>query len=190
MCRSIEKRPLVIEKRRDYGHWEGDTVKGPIGSKASLITLTERKSREEIILKVDHASQEEIKAALDGLERKYGFGFRSKFKSITFDNGVEFLDWRSLEISVFGKGRRTTIYFAHSFSSWERGTNENHNRMIRRFIPKGTNISTVTEEKIKDIEGWMNAYPRKILAYRTPNQVTDECLQSSNFDRELKFCRN
>lgn len=190
MCRSIEKRPKVVEKRLDYGHWEGDTIKGPVGSKTSLITLTERKSREEIILKVDRAAQEEIKAALDKLERKYGCRFKSKFKSITFDNGVEFLDWQSLEISVLGNGRRTTIYFAHSFSSWERGTNENHNRMIRRFIPKGTNIATVTEEKIKDIEDWMNAYPRKILAYKTPNQVTDECLQINSFDRKLKICRN
>ncbi len=190
MCRSIEKRPLVVEKRRDYGHWEGDTVKGPLGSKASLITLTERKSREEIIIKVERASQEAIRAAIDDLERKYGRGFRSKFQSITFDNGVEFLDWRSLEISILDKGRRTTIYFAHSFSSWERGTNENHNRMIRRFVPKGTDIADLTEVEINDIEGWMNDYPRKILAYKTPKQVAAECLQSSAFDREFKFCRN
>ena len=190
LCRSIEKRPLLIEKRDDYGHWEGDTVKGRRGSKTSLITLTERKSREEIIIKVTRASQEAIKAAIDDLERKYGLGFKSKFKSITFDNGVEFLDWRSLEISILGKGRRTTIYFAHSFSSWERGTNENHNRMIRRFVPKGTNIADVTETEIKEIEDWMNNYPRKILAYKTPRQVVAECLQSNNFDQGLKFCRN
>ena len=190
MCRSIEKRPLAVEKRRDYGHWEGDTLKGPCGAKTSLITLTERKTREEIIIKVARASQEEIKAAFDGLEREYGNRFKSKFKSITFDNGVEFLDWRSLEISILDKRRRTTIYFAHSFSSWERGTNENHNRMIRRFIPKGTDIADFTESKINDIEDWMNNYPRKILAYKTPKQVAAEYLQSNDFDRELKFCRN
>jgi len=190
MCRSIEKRPLAVEKRRDYGHWEGDTLKGPCGAKVSLITLTERKTREEIIIKVARASQEEIKAAFDGLEREYGNCFKSKFKSITFDNGVEFLDWRSLEISILDKRRRTTIYFAHSFSSWERGTNENHNRMIRRFIPKGTDIADFTESKINDIEDWMNNYPRKILAYKTPKQVAAEYLQSNDFDRELKFCRN
>lgn len=190
MCRSIEKRPLAVEKRIDYGHWEGDTLKGPLGSKVSLITLTERKSREEIIIKVGRASQAEIKAAFDELERKYGQGFKSKFKSITFDNGVEFLDWRSLEISILGKGRRTTIYFAHSFSSWERGTNENHNRMIRRFIPKGTDIADLAESKINDIEDWMNNYPRKILAYKTPKQVVAGYLQSNSFDQEFKFCRN
>lgn len=190
MCRSIEKRPLAVEKRREYGHWEGDTIKGPMRSKTSLITLTERKSREEIIIKVENASQEAIQAAIDGLEWKIGQGFKSKFKSITFDNGVEFLDWRSLEISIFDKRRRTTIYFAHSFSSWERGTNENHNRMIRRFIPKGTDIADLKESQIKDIEGWMNDYPRKILGYKTPKQVAAEFLQNNSFDQGLKFCRN
>lgn len=190
ICRSIEKRPEVIEKRQDYGHWEGDTVKGPLGSTTSLITLTERKSREEIIIKVAHASQQEIKAAIDGLEQEYGVEFRSKFKSITFDNGVEFLDWKSLEISVLDQGRRTTIYFAHSFSSWERGTNENHNRMIRRFIPKGSNLALFDDQEIQGIEDWMNDYPRKILGYRTPRQAAREGLQKSSFDQRLKFCRN
>ena len=190
MCRSIEKRPKAVDERLDYGHWEGDTVKGARGSKASLITLTERKSREEIIIKVASASQEEIKRALDGLEQKYGPAFKVKFKSITFDNGVEFLDWRSLEVSLLGVGRRTTIYFAHSYSSWERGTNENHNRMIRRFIPKGTNIALLDEQEIKNIEDWMNNYPRKILGYRTPKHVSNEGLRNSGFDRLIKFCRN
>jgi len=190
LCRSIEKRPKAVEKRLAYGHWEGDTLRGPRGSKASLITLTERKSREEIIIKVAQASQEAIKAAIDELERKYGRGFKSKFKSITFDNGVEFLNWRSLEISILDKTRRTTIYFAHSFSSWERGTNENHNRIIRRFVPKGTDIADLMESEINEIEAWMNAYPRKILAYKTPKQVAAESLQSNNFDREIKICRN
>jgi transposase, IS30 family len=190
MCRSIEKRPLAVEKRREYGHWEGDTLKGPQGAKQSLITLTERKSREEIIIKIERASQEAIRAAVDDLELKYGHSFKTKFKSITFDNGVEFLDWQSLEISILDKRRRTTIYFAHSFSSWERGTNENHNGMIRRFIPKGTDIADLKESEIKDIENWMNSYPRKILAYKTPKQVAAECLQSNKFDQENKFCRN
>lgn len=190
MCRSIEKRPQAVEERLDYGHWEGDTVKGPLGSTASLITLTERKSREEIIIKVSNATQAAIKAAIDGLEEAYGPAFRVKFRSITFDNGVEFLDWRSLEVSLLGAGRRTTIYFAHSYSSWERGTNENHNRMIRRFIPKGTNIALLDDQEVKEIENWMNDYPRRILAYKTPRQMAQECLQSCASGRSIKFCRN
>lgn len=190
-CRSIEIRPKAVEERRGYGHWEGDTLKGPQGSKASLLTLTERKSREEVVIKLGNASQEAIREAIDEKEREYGQAFKAKFKSITFDNGVEFLDWRTLEVSVLdGQGRRTTIYFAHAYSAWERGTNENHNRMIRRFIPKGTNIADLTEEEVKKIEGWMNNYPRKILGYRTPKQVAAEHLQSKQFDRMVKICRN
>ena len=180
-CRSIEERPKKVDNRLEYGHWEGDTVKGPLTALTRLFTLTERKSREEIIIKIEQGTQEAIKAALDGLEVKYGAGFKAKFKSITFDNGVEFLGWRSLEISIQGLiERRTTIYFAHSYSSWERGTNENQNRMIRRFIPKGTDIADVSEKQIQWIQDWMNNYPRKILGYKTANQMAKECLQGNN----------
>ena len=180
-CRSIEERPKKVDNRLEYGHWEGDTVKGPLTALTRLFTLTERKSREEIIIKIEQGTQEAIKAALDGLEVKYGAGFKAKFKSITFDNGVEFLGWRSLEISIQGLiERRTTIYFAHSYSSWERGTNENQNRMIRRFIPKGTDIADVSEKQIQWIQDWMNNYPRKILGYKTANEMAKECLQGNN----------
>lgn len=191
LCRSIEKRPQLVNKRLEYGHWEGDTLKGPLRSKTSLLTLTERKTREEIIIKLENATQEAIQGAIDGLEKEYGEAFKIKFKSITFDNGMEFLNWRSLEVSALGKkGRRTMIYFAHSYSAWERGTNENHNRMIRRFVPKGTDIADYAGVDIDKIEAWMNNYPRKILGYRTPKQVAAECLQSNQFDRGIKFCRN
>jgi IS30 family transposase len=186
-CRSIEDRPKKIEKRVEYGHWEGDTVKGAMGTKAGLFTLTERKTREEIIIKLRQATQECIKEALDALEKKYGARFKIKFKSITFDNGVEFLNWKYLEVSVLILGgQRTTIYFAHSYSSWERGTNENQNRMIRRFVPKGTDIADFSDEDIQWIEDWMNNYPRKILGYKTANQVAEKCLQSDNFWKRSK----
>jgi IS30 family transposase len=181
LCRSIEDRPKKINDRLEYGHWEGDTVKGPLGAKASLFTLTERKTREQIIIKIEQATQEAIKAAIDGLETKYGYAFRIKFKSITFDNGVEFLGWKLLEISLLNPAeQRVVIYFAHAYSSWERGTNENQNRMIRRFIPKGTRIADVSDKDVQWIQDWMNNYPRKILGYRTANQMAKECLQGSN----------
>jgi transposase, IS30 family len=172
LSRSIEERPEKVNEREEYGHWEGDCVKGPLGKKASLFTLTERKSREEMIIKIDQGTQEAIKLSIDKLEMEYGAGFKEKFKSITFDNGVEFLDWKSLEVSdrVLGE-QRTITYFAHAYSSWERGTNENQNRMIRRFIPKGTDIADIDEEEIKRIQDWMNNYPRKILGYKTANEV-------------------
>lgn len=186
-CRSIEDRPLKINNRLEYGHWEGDTVKGPQGAKTGLFTLTERKTREEIIVKLKQSTQECIKEALDALEKKFGARFKIKFKSITFDNGVEFLNWKYLEVSVLVVGgKRTTIYFAHSYSSWERGTNENHNRMIRRFVPKGTDIADFSEEDIQWIEDWMNNYPRRLLGYKTARQVAEECLQSDSFGKRSK----
>ena len=187
LCRSIEQRPETVNDRSEYGHWEGDCVKGPQGSVASLFTLTERKSREEIIIKIPGATQEAIREAIDGLEKKYGQGFKAKFISITFDNGVEFLDWRTLEVSAQGEGRRTTIYFAHSYCSWERGSNENLNRMIRRFIPKGTHMALVDDAEVKKIEDWMNNYPRKILGYKTPQQVAAECFHGNSLRGALKL---
>ncbi|MBF0503782.1 MAG: IS30 family transposase [Candidatus Omnitrophica bacterium] len=176
--KSIEQRPLHVNDRSQYGHWEGDCIRGPQGLTTSLFTLTERKSLEQIIIKIERGSQQEIKDALDQLEVRYGSEFKLKFKSITFDNGVEFLDWRSLELSSLNpKNKRTTLYFAHAYSAWERGSNENQNKIIRRFIPKGTDIHQVSDKEIKTIESWMNNYPRKRLGYKTANQVAQENLQ-------------
>lgn len=186
LSRSIEERSDKINERKEYGHWEGDCVKGPQGKKTSLFTLSERKTREEIIIKIEQGTQEAIKSSIDRLEREYGVGFKVKFKSITFDNGVEFLDWKSLEVSVLVLGeQRTTTYFAHAYSSWERGTNENQNRMIRRFIPKGTDIADIDDKEIKRIQDWMNNYPRKILGYKTANEAVKECLHGGS-DQKLE----
>jgi len=179
--RSIEERPKEVNNRLEYGNWEGDTVKSCKGSKAGLLTLTERKTRQEVIIKVDQATHEAVQSAFDSLEKKLGSQFKVKFKSITLDNGSEFLNWESLEASVLDQGKkRTTIYFAHSYSSWERGTNENHNRMIRRFIPKGYDIGGFGDEEIQKIENWMNNYPRRILGYNTPNKAAQDCLQGNS----------
>lgn len=178
MARSIEQRPQKANERIEYGHWEGDCVKGPQGRTTSLFTLTERKSLEQIIIKIERSSQEEIQNALDNLEEKFKDKFGIKFKSITFDNGVEFLDWKSLELSIRNsQSKRTTIYFAHAYAAWERGSNEVQNKMIRRFIPKGTDIHTVNEKEIEKIQDWMNNYPRKRLGYRSANQMAKEYSQ-------------
>ena len=184
--RSIDERPKEASDRTEYGHWEGDSVKSARKSKAGLLTLTERKTRQQVIIKVNQATHEAVQSAFDKLERKLGGRFKIKFKSITFDNGSEFLNWQSLEASVLKTGeQRTTIYFAHAYSSWERGTNENHNRMIRRFVPKGYDIGGFSDQEIQAVEDWMNNYPRRILGYNTPNQATEACLQG-NSDLELQ----
>ena len=90
------------------------------------------------------------------------------FKSITPDNGVEFSNAVGLESSVLCNQPRTTLYFAHPYSSFERGTNENHNGIIRRFIPKGSDIGLEKISSIRKIQNWMNNYPRKILGGKSP----------------------
>lgn len=107
--------------------------------------------------------------ALNKLERRYGKRFPQIFKSITFDNGSEFADCAGIERSVYGTNRkRTRAYYCHPYSAYERGTNENINRMIRRFLPKGTDFRKVTAASVQRIESWLNHYPREILNFETP----------------------
>ena len=176
--RSIEERPQEINQRLRYGHWEGDCLKSRRRKKAGLFALTERKTREQVIFKIRALTQASILEAINKLENKYQACFKEKFKSITFDNGREFLDWQGIEKSCLNGGKRTLVYFAHPYSAWERGTNENQNKMIRRFIPKGTDISQISDKEVKEIEEWMNKYPRKILGYRTANQMVLEATKN------------
>lgn len=170
---SIEERPAHIEERGEYGHWEMDCIVGKGGEKgAALLVLTERSTRQEIIRKMPDKSQASVKKEIDKLERKYGKKFTKLFKTVTVDNGTEFLDSKGLEASVLVPGKmRLKIYYAHPYSSWERGSNENANKLIRRFIPKGTDIGKLTEKEMKRIEHWMNNYPRRIFGYRTANEM-------------------
>lgn len=104
--------------------------------------------------------------------------YKGIFKSITFDNGTEFAAAEGLERSCVNKRLpRTKVYFCHPYSSWERGTNENTNGMIRRRFPKGTNFAAVTNAQIAQAENWINNYPRKILGYKSSEIVFRECLR-------------
>lgn len=167
----IENRPEEVEERLEAGHWEIDLVVGGKGKgTAVLLTLTERRTRKQIIRKLKDKTQKAVIRAINGIERQMGTeAFRTVFKSITADNGSEFLDHDGLERSV-SSGTRTHIYYAHPYSSWERGSNENANRMIRRFIPKGSDISKLTRRQIQQLEDWMNNYPRKILDFETAEE--------------------
>jgi IS30 family transposase len=168
--RSIEERPVAANKREEYGHWEMDLVAGK--GRACLLVMTERKSRKELIIKLPSKEQKSVKAALDNLERKNNSRFKQRFKSITMDNGSEFLNTKDLESSCLKQGEtRTTCYYAHPYSAWERGSNENANKLIRRFIPQGTDIGKLTKKDIKRIEQWMNNYPRRIFGYKTANDM-------------------
>jgi IS30 family transposase len=140
--------------------------------KACLLVMTERKSRKELIFKLKSRRQECVKAVLDRLERKYKGRFKDEFKSITMDNGSEFLNSEDLEASCLNlKKKRTLCYYAHPYSSWERGSNEVANKLIRRFVPKGTNIGKLTKADIQRIQHWMNNYPRRIFGYKSANEL-------------------
>lgn len=167
---SIEIRPEWINKRLEYGHWEMDIIVSARGGRSVLLTLTERLSREEIILKLPNRKAETIRKAMDRLERNTP-NFRQRFKSITTDNGSEFLQYDLLRKSCRRKGDRFDIYYCHSYSAWEKGTVENHNRMIRRFFPKGTNFDEVSPKDIRKVQDWMNRYPRKSLGWHAPEEV-------------------
>ena len=168
--RSIEERPGSIESRQEQGHWEMDCVVGK--DAACLLVMTERTSRKELIFKLKAKKQKHVREVIDQLERKHKSRFYKMFRSITMDNGGEFLDQEALETSCLRAGqKRTTCYYAHPYSAWERGSNEVANKLIRRFVPKGTNIGNLTKMKIRRIEHWMNNYPRRMFGYRSANEV-------------------
>ena len=169
--KSIEYRPKEADTREEYGHWEGDLLIGQKRRSAVLFTLTERKTREEIIIKLPNKEAAGVATALDKLENKYKNKFYEKFKTITFDNGNEFRAYKELEKSARRKKKRIEVYYAHPYCSGERGSNENNNRLIRRFIPKGTNMNNITEEFIQWIEDWMNNLPRPMFKYKTSLEV-------------------
>ena len=163
---SIEKRPEDIQTRQEFGNWEMDTVIGQRGkSKNSLLVLSERKTRDELLFKLQEHTAAAVVAVLDSLEAQYGERFSDVFKTITVDNGTEFADCEGLEGSSLGDGQRTKLYYCHPYSSWERGTNENTNKMVRRKIPKGVNFDDMTDEDIQAVEDWINNYPRELLGF-------------------------
>lgn len=174
--KSIDYRPEEANTREAYGHWEGDLVIGTKKRGAVLFTLTERKTREEIIVKIPGKKAEYVAEALDLIERRYKKIFYTKFKTITFDNGGEFRNWKSLEKSYDNRRKtaRTQVYYAHPYRSGERGSNENANRLIRRVIPKGIDITPISEEYIQKIEDWINNYPRAMFNYKSTNEILSE----------------
>lgn len=174
---SIEKRPEEILRRNTFGHWEMDCVIGKQGTKETILAFTERLTRFEIVYKMPDHKAATVVRYVNKLEKRYGKQFRKLFKSITVDNGVEFSDFKGLEKSIYG-GKRTSVYYCHPYTSCERGSNERLNREIRRLIPKGTDLSTISDKRIKAVETWVNDYPREIFGYATSAELFAEQLQA------------
>ena len=164
--RSIEERPAIDDKL-EFGHWEADLVVGQkTNNDEALLTLLERQTRKYILVKI---AGKTAAAVMDGFEkvRKYfSPRFSDVFKSITTDNGSEFTELSNLE-----KDNKTLVYYAHPYSSWEKGSNERHNHLVRRFIAKGERLSDYGIDAIARIEYWCNNLPRKILGYKTPDEL-------------------
>lgn len=175
--RCISERPEAADQRSEYGHWEIDTVVGGKGtSPACLLVLTERASRHEIIRKIPAKTQKAVVHALAMLEREERSIFTT-MKTITCDNGCEFLDAEGIEKSATSKKQRCELFFAHPYSASERGSNENANRIIRRFIPKGSNIASFSNKQIQRIEQWINALPRRTLGGLSADEKVQQYLK-------------
>ncbi|MCI5644088.1 MAG: IS30 family transposase [Peptoniphilus sp.] len=171
--KSIEERPKEIESKTTFENREIDTVVPKKNKEeASLITITERKTRMEIILKVESKKSKLVNASLENLLGKLEDS-TSIFRSITSDNGLEFASLTELERKYVGD-----VYYCHPNNPQERGSNEKHNSLIRRFLPKGKSLLDYCEDHYIKIMNWMNNLPRKILNYRTPLEVFVEELNN------------
>ena len=168
--RSIEERPSEATDRTVFGHWEADLV---LGSKSkgdsAILSLLERKTREYLMIRVPGRDPDGVMRALDGLRSQYKEHWDEVFKSITTDNGAEFS-----KLSEEEKLSKTLVYFAHPYSAWEKGSIECHNGLIMRFIPKGKSMDSICDDQIIQTELWCNGLPRKILGYRSPEELFDE----------------
>jgi IS30 family transposase len=166
---SIDDRPRHIELRQEVGHWEGDLIIGK-NHKSAIGTIVERKTRSVLIIKLNSKKAGEVAKMFSGILNQLNPVFK---KSMTYDNGIEMA--RHEEITQ-KTGMR--IYFAHPYSSWERGTNENTNGLIRRYLPKGTDFNEISEKQLDWIQEKLNNRPRKIIGYKTPKEM---------MEMELKF---
>lgn len=163
---SIELRPEIVETRERFGDWEADTVLGKQGT-GCLVTLAERKSRKYLVCKVPSKEADVVAEAIISMLKPY----KDHVHTITFDNGGEFATHEKI-----AKALDAEMYFAHPYSSWERGLNENFNGLLRQYIPKGTDLREVTEEDVAYAERKLNLRPRKCLEFRQPKVVFEELL--------------
>lgn len=157
----IDDRPAVVDRRTRVGDWEGDTVMG-YRRKSAILTMVERKTLYTVIVRLTGKRADLLAEAAV----KHMKALRTKVKTITFDNGREFTEHRAI-----AKGLGADIYFAHPYASWEWGTNENINGLIRQYFPKGTDFNKVTDEQVKAVMIRLNNRPRKTRNHKSPNEL-------------------
>ena len=165
--RPLRDRPSHIEARKQVGHWECDTVIGA-NHKGAIVTMVERKSGFGVIVKVAYKTSELVSNAIvEGLQP-----FAGRVKTLTYDNGKEFASHIQIDQAL-----KSTGYFARPFASWERGSNENFNGLLRQYVPKKRSMNTVDEEEITMIQNRLNNRPRKRLGFKTPAEVFHQSLK-------------
>ena len=158
---SIEDRPAIVEERSRIGDWEADTLIGR-NHKQAIVSIVERKTGFTLIQKVERKTAEAVSHVMTDLLKPY----RRKVHTITSDNGREFAGHEAIS-----KQLKADFYFAHPYASWERGTNENTNGLIRQYFSKERDFTTITQQEIDMAMERLNNRPRKRLGYQTPNQV-------------------
>ncbi len=171
--RTIHERPAEVESRIEINHWEMDTIEGLKEKDAPiLLVMSERTTRREIIRLIGDKTQASVVEAINRFEESLGYEtFKNTFKTITTDNGSEFLNYEAIETSVIIKGEKRTAILCRCYCSWQRGTNENINKMIRRFLPKGKSFKGLSSEEVARIESWINNYPRKQFNFKSANDI-------------------
>lgn len=168
--KSIRKRDKSVYKRKEFGHWEIDTVVSGLGkSKACFVTLAERKTRYYIAIKVENRTAQVVKNATIKALQGYPEG---AVKTITTDNGSEFAKWKEIEDEL-----KTNVYFADPYCAWQKGTNENLNKLLREFYPKGRNLARVSAKTLTQNVAKINNRPKKVLNYKTPADLFEQELQ-------------
>lgn len=163
----IEKRPPHVETRKQFGHWEGDSLvsrKSPV----AINSLTERKSRLLLLTKLPRKEASLTAAAV--IRRLQAFPYQGR-RTLTLDNGTENAAHQDITAAI-----NVSCYFANPYHSWERGTNENTNGLVRWYLPKGTDFAKITEQQLSHIENLINNRPRKCLGFKTPLEVASACV--------------
>lgn len=169
--KSIHLRPKQIDNNKEFGHWEMDCVEGIKKEKVIYLTLLERKTKEYMVIKMPDKTANSVIEVWNRLENKYNEYFKNIFKTVTTDNGSNFLDYDKIEKSIDKINKRFKMYYADPYSAWQKGMNENCNGILRRFIPKGTEISKISQYRLETILYLINHKPRKILGFRTSDEL-------------------